>query len=67
MVLQQCWPRWGDTLLRDSAPRPGAQLSPTISGATGLTRTEAHRIGSEPFQFTDAPFHLRAGGQQKRV
>lgn len=33
----------------------------------GLTHVESHRMGSEPFQFTDAPFHLRAEEQRKRV
>lgn len=37
------------------------------AGATACTHRKAHRMGSEPFQFTDAPFHLRAEGQKERV
>ena len=39
---------------------------PAISGgAIGLTHRKGHRMGSEPFQFTDAPFHLQAEQQIK--
>lgn len=37
------------------------------SGATGLTPSKGHRMGSEPFQFTSAPFHLRQGDRRERV
>lgn len=32
-----------------------------------LIPSEGHRMGSEPFQFTDAPFHLRTEGQRVRA
>ena len=62
MLLSTAGPDGGDTLLRDLSLRPGAQLSPPVMsvGARGLPNQKGHRMGSEPFQFTDAPFHLEA-------
>lgn len=50
----------------DLSLRPRAQPSLPVmcAGAMGLTHMEGHRMGSEPFQFTDAPFHLRAEEQR---
>lgn len=66
-LLQQCWPRWGSHPFERLVPEAwGPAVTPVMSGgAIGLTHRKAQRMGSEPFQFTDAPFHLGAEGQKK--
>lgn len=58
-------PDGGDGRLKDLSLRPGAQLSPPSDEwwNHSLTHREGHRMGSEPFQFTDAPFHLGTESQ----
>lgn len=67
MLLQHCWSRRARRPSETLVPEAwGSAVAPVMgAGATALTRGKAQRMGSEPFQFTDAPFHLRAEGQKE--
>lgn len=69
MFLQHCWSRRARRPSETLVPEAwGSAVAPVMgAGATAFTRGKAQRMGSEPFQFTDAPFHLRAEGQKERV
>lgn len=53
-------PGWGCMRLAPEAWGSAVILGDEVmnGGLQGLPTSNGHRMGSEPFQFTDAPFHL---------
>lgn len=59
MPLWSCKLRQGDTSKRPDPKTWGPGVIPVMNvEAIELHVSKGHKIGSEPFQFTDAPFHL---------
>lgn len=59
MTLWACKLRQGDSSKRLGPMTCGPEVIPVMSDeARELDVSKGHRMGSEPFQFTDAPFHL---------
>lgn len=60
MTLWACKLRQGDSSKRLGPMTCGPEVIPVMSDeARELDVSKGHRMGSEPFQFTDAPFHLQ--------
>lgn len=59
MPLWPCKLWQGDSSKRHDPKTWGPGVIPVMSAeAIELHASKGHRMGSEPFQFTDAPFHL---------
>lgn len=60
MPLWPCTLRQGDTFKRFDPKTWGPGVIPVMNvEAIELHVSKGHKMGSEPFQLTDAPFHLR--------